>query len=104
MIFKQLNTIINGFIYWYQINISGRENEVNTDGKIMEKLILGDYEWMSYKEIKNLALSFGASLKFHLEQQPKSLITIFAETRAEWMISCFGSYTQVIDSNAKVLI
>ena len=61
----------------------------------MEKLILGDYEWMSYKEVKELAMNFGASLRIHLGQQPKTLITIFAETRAEWMISCFGSYAQV---------
>ena len=50
---------------------------------------------MSYKEVKELVTSFGVALKFHLGQQPKSLITIFAETRAEWLISCFGSYTQV---------
>ena len=66
------------------------------DGKIVEKLILGDYEWMSYKDVKKSALNFGAGLRFHLEQQPKTLITIFAETRAEWIISCFGCYTQVI--------
>ena len=93
-----MNTIINNHAYWCRINILGRENENNADGKILEKLILGDYEWMSYKEVKNSALNFGASLRFHLEQQPKSLITIFAGTRAEWMIACFGSYTQVIVS------
>ena len=51
---------------------------------------------MSYKNVKESALNFGAGLRFHLEQQPKTLITIFAETRAEWIISCFGCYTQVI--------
>ena len=91
-------TIINNNANCCQINILGRENENNADGKILEKLILGDYEWMSYKEVKNSALNFGASLRFHLKQQPKSLITIFAETRAEWMIACFGSYTQVFAS------
>ena len=79
----------------YLIDASGRENEVNSEGKVSEKLILGDYEWMSYNEVKELALKFGASLRLHLGQQPKTLITIFAETRAEWIISCFGSYTQV---------
>ena len=97
-----LNAIINNHAYWCRINILGRENENNADGKILEKLILGDYEWMSYKEVKNSALNFGASLRFHLEQQPKSLITIFAETRAEWMIACFGSYTQVIVSIIRI--
>ena len=89
---------MNNHVNWCQINISGRENEKNAEGKILEKLILGDYEWMSYKAVRISALNFGASLRFHLEQQPKSLITIFAETRAEWMIACFGCYTQVIAS------
>ena len=50
---------------------------------------------MNYKEVKESATNFGAGLRFHLGQQPKGLITIYAETRAEWMISCFGAYTQV---------
>ena len=65
------------------------------DGKVVEKLILGHYEWMTYKRVKELALNFGACLRYHLGQQPKTLITIFAETRAEWMISYLGSLTQV---------
>ena len=65
------------------------------DGKALEKLILGDYEWLTYKKVQELALNFGACLRYHLGQQPKSLITIFAETRAEWIISYFGSLTQV---------
>ena len=93
-----MNAIINNHANWCRINILGRENENNADGKILEKLILGDYEWMSYKAVRISALNFGASLRFNLEQQPKSLITIFAETRAEWMIACFGSYTQVFAS------
>ena len=52
---------------------------------------------MNYKEVKESATNFGAGLRFHLGQQPKGLITIYAETRAEWMISCFGAYTQVIN-------
>ena len=61
---------------------------------------------MNYKEVKESATNFGAGLRFHLGQQPKGLITIYAETRAEWMISCFGAYNQVnggiFDSEAKM--
>ena len=53
---------------------------------------------MSYQEVSESSKYFGAALRFHLGQQPKTLITIFAETRAEWIISCFGSYTQVLKS------
>ena len=53
---------------------------------------------MSYQDVYESAKYFGVALKFHLGQQPKTLITIFAETRAEWIIACFGSYTQVLKS------
>ena len=39
--------------------------------------------------------NFGAALRFHLGQKQGALITIFAETRAEWMISCLGAFSQV---------
>ena len=61
----------------------------------MEKLVLGEYEWISYKEVKNAALSFGRGIRFSLGQDPGTLITIFAETRSEWMISCIGAFSQV---------
>ena len=65
------------------------------DGNVLEKLILGDYEWMTYKKVNEMAIDFGACLRYHLGQKPKTLITIFAETRAEWIISYFGALTQV---------
>ena len=68
------------------------------NGTVAEKLILGEYQWMSYKDVSESSKYFGVALRFHLGQQPKTLITIFAETRAEWIISCFGSYTQVLKS------
>ena len=45
----------------------------------MEKLVLGEYEWISYREVKNAALSFGRGIRFSLGQEPGTLITIFAE-------------------------
>ena len=40
-------------------------------------------------------LSFGAGLRFCLYQKAGDLITMYAETRAEWMISCLGAFSQV---------
>ena len=40
-------------------------------------------------------LSFGAGLRFCLQQKAGDLITMYAETRAEWMISCLGAFSQV---------
>ena len=61
----------------------------------MEKLVLGEYEWISYREVKRAALNFGRGIRFSLGQEPGTLITIFAETRSEWMISCIGAFSQV---------
>ena len=61
----------------------------------MQKLVLGEYEWISYKEVKKDALNFGRGIRFSLGQEPGTLITIFAETRSEWMISCIGAFSQV---------
>ena len=73
----------------------GEEDEVQKNGKVFKKLALGDYEWMTYNMVHASALSFGAGLRFHLGQKPKSLITIYSETRAEWMMSCLGAFSQV---------
>ena len=48
----------------------------------MQKLVLGEYEWISYKEVKKDALNFGRGIRFSLGQEPGTLITIFAETRS----------------------
>ena len=59
------------------------------------KLALGEYEWMSYSMVHASVVSFGAGLRFYLGQSPGNLITMYAETRAEWMISCLGAFSQV---------
>ena len=74
---------------------AGEEDEVQKNGKVFAKLALGEYEWMSYNMVHASVVSFGAGLRFHLKQQPGSLITMYAETRAEWMISCLGAFSQV---------
>ena len=56
---------------------------------------MGEYEWMSYNVVHASVLSFGAGLRFCLHQKAGDLITMYAETRAEWMISCLGAFSQV---------
>ncbi|CEF59382.1 AMP-dependent synthetase/ligase domain-containing protein [Strongyloides ratti] len=74
------------------------ENEKQADGRMFQKAELGHYEWMCYGEvddkITNLANAFVL-----LDLPPKTHIVIFAETRAEWMITaqaCFRSGYPVI--------
>ncbi|MFT7803287.1 acyl-CoA synthetase long-chain family member 3b-like [Arapaima gigas] len=67
------------------------EDEVQPNGKVFKKVILGDYIWLSYRETYQAAAHFGSGLAA-LGQRPQYNIAIFCETRAEWIIAaqaCF---------------
>ncbi|XP_043926225.1 long-chain-fatty-acid--CoA ligase 3 isoform X2 [Protopterus annectens] len=67
------------------------EDEVQTNGKVFKKVILGQYIWLSFEQVYQQALELGCGLA-RLGQKPKKNIAIFCETRAEWMITaqaCF---------------
>jgi long-chain acyl-CoA synthetase len=75
--------------------ILGEEDEVQKNGKLFKKLALGDYNWISYEQVAERAHNFGRGLR-SLGQTPGSAIAMYAETRAEWMISCLGAFSQNI--------
>lgn len=67
------------------------EDEVQPNGKVFKKVILGEYQWLSYEEAYQAALCFGSGLAA-LGQKPHCNIAVFCETRAEWIIAaqaCF---------------
>jgi long-chain acyl-CoA synthetase len=64
---------------------------------------MGDYKWMTYKDVDNASDYFGNAL-ISLGQKHKENIAIFAETRAEWMISVQGCFKQNIPGNLNTLI
>uniref|UniRef100_A0A4W3JK95 long-chain-fatty-acid--CoA ligase n=1 Tax=Callorhinchus milii TaxID=7868 RepID=A0A4W3JK95_CALMI len=67
------------------------ENEVQTNGKVFKKLILGEYKWINYEEVSQRVTLFGSGLS-SLGLKANHMIAIFCETRAEWMIAaqaCF---------------
>ncbi|XP_056453518.1 long-chain-fatty-acid--CoA ligase 3b [Gadus chalcogrammus] len=67
------------------------EDELQPNGKVFKKVILGDYNWLSYQEVYQAAKSFGCGLAA-LGQKPQCNIAIFCETREEWMVAaqaCF---------------
>uniref|UniRef100_A0A804HI36 long-chain-fatty-acid--CoA ligase n=1 Tax=Homo sapiens TaxID=9606 RepID=A0A804HI36_HUMAN len=71
--------------------ILSEENEMQPNGKVFKKLILGNYKWMNYLEVNRRVNNFGSGLTA-LGLKPKNTIAIFCETRAEWMIAaqtCF---------------
>ena len=63
--------------------------------QVFKKLSLGAYRWISYNEAHLISKEFGRGLR-ELGQQPRSPIAIYAETRAEWIISAFGAFSQSI--------
>ncbi|NWY31379.1 ACSL4 ligase, partial [Pheucticus melanocephalus] len=71
--------------------ILSEENEMQPNGKVFKKLILGTYRWLSYEDINEKITRLGNGLTA-LGLAPKSTVVIFCETRAEWMIvalTCF---------------
>ncbi|XP_070539166.1 long-chain-fatty-acid--CoA ligase 4-like [Ptychodera flava] len=71
--------------------VLSEEDEVQPNGRVFKKLILGDYQWETFQEIDKRAENFGQGLS-SLGLKPRRNVVIFAETRAEFMIAmqaCF---------------
>uniref|UniRef100_A0A669D808 long-chain-fatty-acid--CoA ligase n=1 Tax=Oreochromis niloticus TaxID=8128 RepID=A0A669D808_ORENI len=71
--------------------VLSEEDERQPNGKIFKKVILGNYNWLSYEEAYQAAKCFGSGLAA-LNQKPHCNIAIFCETRAEWIVAaqaCF---------------
>ncbi|XP_036276822.1 fatty acid CoA ligase Acsl3 isoform X2 [Pipistrellus kuhlii] len=78
--------------------VLNEEDEIQPNGKVFKKVILGHYNWLSYEDVYVRALNFGNGLQV-LGQKPKTNIAIFCETRAEWMIAaqaCFMYNFQLV--------
>ncbi|KAL0274114.1 UNVERIFIED_CONTAM: hypothetical protein PYX00_006617 [Menopon gallinae] len=75
--------------------ILSEEDETQPNGRIFKKYVMGDYKWLSYKEVDKIAREFGAGL-CTLNQKAKQPVVIFAETRAEWMVAVHGCFKQNI--------
>lgn len=71
--------------------VLSEEDEVQPNGKVFKKVILGKYNWLTYEEAYHAAKCFGSGLAA-LYQKPHHNIAVFCETRAEWVIAaqaCF---------------
>eukprot|EP00088_Acartia_fossae_P008574 TRINITY_DN14113_c1_g1_i4.p1 TRINITY_DN14113_c1_g1~~TRINITY_DN14113_c1_g1_i4.p1 ORF type:complete len:697 (+),score=216.34 TRINITY_DN14113_c1_g1_i4:275-2092(+) len=60
---------------------------------MFKKLDLGDYRWMNYEEADSMADNFGRGLRV-LGHQPQQPICMYADTRAEWLLSVNGAFKQ----------
>lgn len=67
------------------------EDEIQPNGRVFKKVILGDYKWMTYNEAYDNVCRISSGLNA-IGVQAKEYVIIFAETKAEWMLSaqaCF---------------
>jgi len=75
--------------------ILAEEDELQPNGRVFKKFVLGDYQWRTFTQMDSEAESFGRGLR-ELGLRPKENVVLFAETRAEWLISAFGCMKQSI--------
>ncbi|KAJ8960894.1 hypothetical protein NQ318_020193 [Aromia moschata] len=75
--------------------ILAEEDEVQPNGRVFKKYVMGEYRWKTFAEVNVLAANFGRGLR-ELGNMPRQNIVIFAETRAEWMIAAHGIFKQNI--------
>ncbi|XP_078312564.1 long-chain-fatty-acid--CoA ligase 4-like [Crassostrea virginica] len=72
-------------------DLLSEEDEMQSNGKVFKKVIMGEYRWITYEEAFTKVTHFGSGL-LALGQKPKKNILIYCDTKAEWMIAaqaCF---------------
>ncbi|CAN7998157.1 unnamed protein product [Ixodes pacificus] len=66
--------------------ILGESEEKQADGKVFKKLVLGDYQWLTYNDVDRKIDLIGRGLMAH-GVRPRQNVVILAETRLEWMLA-----------------
>ena len=56
----------------------------------------GDYEWMDYVETDAKVEAFARGLCGSVEAEPKEMVAIYADTRADWLIAALGCFRNSI--------
>ena len=69
------------------------EDEVQKNGKMFKKYHLGDYRWITYEDADATADYVGRGLR-SLGLSKGMKICMFADTRAEWMLTAQASFRQ----------
>ncbi|KAH9375908.1 hypothetical protein HPB48_012548 [Haemaphysalis longicornis] len=71
--------------------VLGRTEEPQPNGKVFQKVVLGEYEWMTYEEVDRKVDLIVQGL-LSIDAKPGNYLAILAETRAEWFLTaqaCF---------------
>ena len=69
-----------------QRQLISEEEELQPNGKIFRKVVLGHYQWFNYNQIDERIENIAKGLLVN-GVNPEDNVIIFAETRLEWMIS-----------------
>jgi long-chain acyl-CoA synthetase len=72
-------------------DVLGEEDEIQPNGQIFRKLLLGDYRWLSYDEVDQLVDNVGRGMRM-LGIQASQPICLFADTKAEWFVTAQASF------------
>ncbi|CAI5479704.1 unnamed protein product [Closterium sp. Yama58-4] len=70
-----------------------RETVINEEGKEIEKLEFGEYEWESYSRALDRAEAFGGGLR-NVGHGKGEAVAIVAETRADFYLALQGAFQQ----------
>ncbi|KAI9553620.1 hypothetical protein GHT06_021542 [Daphnia sinensis] len=73
--------------------ILAEEDEMQPNGRMFKKFLLGDFQWRTFTQTDSEAESFGRGLR-ELGLRSRENVVVFAETRAEWLISANGCMKQ----------
>lgn len=75
------------------------DDEMQPNGKVFRKAVFGNYHWETYDEVNSRVFNFGSGLTAILNIDnsdhiidPTSKVCLFAETRADWVVSVFGCF------------
>lgn len=71
--------------------VLGRTEEKQKNGKVFKKLILGDYQWLTFEEADR-KVDLTARGLLSIGAKPRQHVVILAETRVEWFLTaqaCF---------------
>ncbi|XP_057442694.1 long chain acyl-CoA synthetase 9, chloroplastic-like [Lotus japonicus] len=71
--------------------VISKEAEAGSDGRVFEKVHLGEYRWLSYDAVFEAVTSFASGLK-ELGHGREERVAIFADTREEWFIALQGCF------------
>lgn len=71
--------------------ILAEEDEVQPNGKVFRKFVLGKYNWCTFAEFEQNAAELSQGL-IQLGLKAKDNVAIIAETRAEWLTTAYACY------------